>query len=291
MGSERAKVALAGARGPVPFTTEVLLRVHEPRFARLDGERLPSPESLRHTFRTLVFTPDRLAVVKGGPAIRRAYVDRAAARLFPGRATAASEYAAALAQRNAALRRAAAGIADSGALDPWTGAVARHGRELVETRRATLAALAPAFAETAERLGLPAASLGYAGEPPSVKDLERRLAADLERGSTGLGPHLHDVVIAAGGRDLRAFGSQGEQRTAVLALVLAEARALEERTGSAPLVLLDDVLSELDAPRRKALSELLAAGSQTVITATSADLLPAEPTQLLVVADGAVREG
>ena len=104
-------------------------------------------------------------------------------------------------------------------------------------------------------------------------------------------PHLHDIRILAGERDLRTYGSQGEQRSAVLALVLAEAETLAERTGSSPLVLLDDVLSELDEDRRAALAELVAGLEQTVITATSAAALPVEAAQSLVVSPGRVVRG
>ena len=92
----------------------------------------------------------------------------------------------------------------------------------------------------------------------------------------------------AGTRDLRSFGSQGEQRTAVLALLLAEAALIEERRGEAPLLLLDDVLSELDPNRRRVLMEQLSARGQTLITSTTADALPGEPAQLLHVAPGEV---
>ncbi|MFO7572492.1 MAG: DNA replication and repair protein RecF [Gaiellaceae bacterium] len=289
LGAAAGRIRLRGEHDASPFETEVTLHVNETRRARVNGETLPSTERLRHTFRTLVFTPDRLAVVKGGPAVRRAYLDRSVGRLFPARAAVPAEYAAAVGQRNAALRRVSTGISDTAALEPWTAAVVTHGHDLVESRRATTEALAPAFTLCAAQLGLEAATLGYDGDAPSAPDLEKRLRADLERGVTGLGPHLHDVALSADGRDLRSFGSQGEQRTAVLALVLAEAQALVERTGAAPLVLLDDVLSELDATRRRALGELLSGDSQVILTATSADLLPLEPAQSLVVSPGAVR--
>jgi simple sugar transport system permease protein len=94
----------------------------------------------------------------------------------------------------------------------------------------------------------------------TVAQLDARFERDLERGLTGAGPHLHDVSLEAASRDLRSFGSQGEQRMAVLALVLAEAEVLRSRTGSSPLVLLDDVLSELDEDRRRALAEIVAGG-------------------------------
>jgi DNA replication and repair protein RecF len=122
-----------------------------------------------------------------------------------------------------------------------------------------------------------------------VELLESRLERDLERGSTGLGPHLDDVSIAAGPRDLRSFGSQGEQRTAVLALLLAESVLIEDRRGEAPLLLLDDVLSELDPSRRRVLVGQLSTRGQTLITSTTADALPGEPAQLLEVTPGEVR--
>jgi DNA replication and repair protein RecF len=138
-------------------------------------------------------------------------------------------------------------------------------------------------------LGLETGRLDYEGDPPSLEALEDRLDRDLERGSTGLGPHLHDVSISASGLDLRTFGSQGEQRTAVLALLLAEAALLEEHRHEPPLLLLDDVLSELDPDRRRVLVDQVEARGQTLITATTADTLPGEPAQLLRVSPGAVR--
>ena len=129
----------------------------------------------------------------------------------------------------------------------------------------------------------------YEGESPSVESLEARLDRDLERGSTSLGPHLHDVLLTSGTRDLRNFGSQGEQRLTVLALLLAEAELIVERRGFAPLLLLDDVLSELDPNRRRVLAERVLGTGQTLITATEASSLPVDPAQLLEVSPGAVR--
>jgi DNA replication and repair protein RecF len=102
---------------------------------------------------------------------------------------------------------------------------------------------------------------------------------------TGLGPHLHDVVVASGPRDLRQFGSQGEQRLAVLSLLLAEARLLE----TPPLLLLDDVLSELDPGRRRVLADRVSEMGQTVITSTHAGALPLDPAQLVEVEPGSAR--
>jgi DNA replication and repair protein RecF len=284
-GESAARVELSGRRGPSPVEVTLTLRDGQAKEARLNGARLPSAESLRRELSTLVFTPDRLAVVKGGPAARRAYFDRAVGRLFPARAVLPQDYLAALAQRNAALRRVQLGLSGRDAIAPWTEQVAALGAELVDARRATLGRLAPAFAERAGELGLPAAQLEYAADPPTAADLEARLARDLERGTTGAGPHLDDVVIFSGDRDLRRFGSQGEQRLAVLSLLLAEAELLE----TPPLLLLDDVLSELDPGRRRVLAERIAGMGQTVITATHASALPVDPAQLVEVEAGTAR--
>ena len=287
-GEESARVALRGSRGESPLELELVLRAGEAKRARLNGASLRAAEQLRMKVATLVFTPDRLAVVKGGPAVRRAYFDRVLGRLVPARATLSAEYGAAVAQRNAALRRISAGFSSRDALEPWTEQTAELGAALVESRREVLAALRPGFAERAEELGLATAELRYDAEPPSVEELELRYERDLERGATGLGPHLDDVAILAGGRDLRGFGSQGEQRLAILSLLLGEADLIAERSGVPPLLLLDDVLSELDPERRRILAGRLARRGQTLVTSTSAAALPAEPDQLLEVSPGRV---
>jgi DNA replication and repair protein RecF len=289
-GETGARVALEGDHGGSPVSVEVTLRLGEAKQARLNGAPLRVAEDLRSRLPALVFTPDRLAIVKGGPAVRRAYFDRSLARLLPARATAPTDYAAALAQRNGALRRVAAGYSSSDALEPWTQQVAGLGRELVLARRELIELLTPAFSETAEELRLTAAALRYEGEPPSREELERRLEQDLARGSTGVGPHRHDVAVKAGERDLRAFGSQGEQRLAVLSLLLAEADLLAERGPAGPLLLLDDVLSELDPDRRAILVERLRRrGAQAFLTATTDAALPGSPDELIEVRPGEAR--
>jgi DNA replication and repair protein RecF len=280
---------LHGHRGDGAVQLEVTLAIGEGKRARLNGASLRAAEQLRSEVATLVFTPDRLAVVKGGPAVRRAYFDRALARLAPARSQLASDYAVAVAQRNASLRRIALGVSSRDAVAPWTEQVAALGRELVVARNEVLAWLAPGFAARAEELGLPVARMTYDGEPPSVAALEARLDRDVERGSTGLGPHLDDIVLTSGSRDLRSFGSQGEQRLTVLALLLAEAELIAERRGYAPLLLLDDVLSELDPARRRVLAERVQGGGQTLVTATQASSLPVDAAQLLEVSPGLVR--
>lgn len=150
----------------------------------------------------------------------------------------------------------------------------------MRVRAETIESIAPAFSRHAAELGLPeAASIGYA--PRSVAEeatglrgeLFDRRASDLERGFTGHGPHRDEVVLRHAGRSLRAYGSQGQQRVGLLALLFAERDVLLER-GAAPIMLLDDVTSELDLARRERLAELVRAGGQAVISATELSHVP-----------------
>jgi DNA replication and repair protein RecF len=282
-GRPAARVALRGERAGVPVDLEVTLEVGSGKRATLNGARLRAAEQLRGEVTTLVFTPDRLVVVKGGPAARRAYFDRVLGRLAPSRAGLSAEYGAVVGQRNAALRRVVQGLSSREALEPWNEQVSRVGAALVAGRHETVAALLPRFAELANELGLPQAELRYEGRAPSTQELEERLERDLERGTTGAGPHLDDLGVLSSGRDLRAYGSQGEQRLAVLALLLGEAELLEERRGARPLLLLDDVLSELDPDRRRILTERLRASGQALVTSASRNALPGEPAQTVEV--------
>ena len=283
-GRDAARIALRGQRAGVAVEVEVRLELGTGKRASVNGARLRAAEQLRSEVTTLVFTPDRLVVVKGGPAARRAYFDRVLGRISPSRAGLSAEYGAAVGQRNAALRRVAQGLSSRDALAPWNEQVSLLGGQLIEGRREAVSLLRPPFAERAAELGLPGAELAYEAEAPTVEELEARTGRDLERGTTSLGPHLDDVGVLAGDRDLRAFGSQGEQRLAVLALLLGEAELLEERRGARPLLLLDDVLSELDPDRRRILADRLRASGQALVTSASRNALPGEPAQTVVVA-------
>ena len=151
-GRDAARVALRGERAGAPVELEVTLELGSGKRASLNGARLRAAEQLRGEVTTLVFTPDRLVVVKGGPAARRAYFDRALGRLSPARAGLSAEYGASVGQRNAALRRVAQGLSSRDALAPWNEQVSRLGAELVHGRAETVAQLRPRFRERAEEL-------------------------------------------------------------------------------------------------------------------------------------------
>lgn len=248
-----------------------------------------------------VFSPDRLALVKGGPALRRAHLDQVVSALWPARADNRRAYGRALAQRNALLARIRAVGRGRDALGAWDAELAIRAMALMSDRRRAVEELAPRFTAIAGELGLDGEpevayrprsraqdAAGLAGE------LEERLDADLERGYTGHGPHRDDLRLAREDRELRAYGSQGQQRLGLLALLLAERDAIGEARGAPPLMLLDDAMSELDSERRRRLVERLAAGEgQSVITTTDIEHVPGarEPgVHRVTVADGAVLE-
>ena len=283
-GEETARVALSGVEESAPVETQVDVRSPKGKEVRLNGALLASTEELRLRLSALAFTPDRLAVVKGGPLVRRAYFDRMLGRLFPARAGLPGDYARALAQRNAALRRVRAGESSRDAVEPWTHQVAELGSELDRRRSELVGLLAKRFTTKAALLGLDDAELVYKERGLTADELNARLDADVERGTTGIGPHLRDVRVSSGDRDLRGYGSQGEQRSAVLALVVAEGDLVVEQRNVPPLLLLDDVFSELDESRRLALVTSLPAGSQTLVTMTDRSAYPAAaPEPALVV--------
>jgi DNA replication and repair protein RecF len=283
-GADAARVALTGDEGGSPVETQVDVKGPKGKDARVNGALLAGTDELRLRLSALAFTPDRLAVVKGGPIVRRAYFDRMLGRLFPARADVPASYGRALAQRNAALRRVRAGESSRDAVEPWTKQVAELGSELERGRSELAAFLAPRFRIKGELLGLADAELVYEERALTVDELNARLAVDVERGTTGVGPHLRDVRVSSAGRDLRSYGSQGEQRSAVLALVLAEGDLVAELRNVPPLLLLDDVFSELDEGRRLALVTSLPAGSQAFVTMTDIGAYPSGgPEPALVV--------
>jgi len=262
----------------------------------LDGNE-PGPRATDARPPLAIFVPDRLALVKGPPSARRGHLDRLVAALWPARAACRRRYGAALAQRNALLGRRRGGVPDS--LDAWDAELAEAAAELIDSRAAATAALAGEFPGLAGELGLPAPlAITYrprleATEPAAIAaELGDRRAADLARGFSTHGPHLDEVELTVAGRPVRRYGSQGEQRTALLALLLAEREALIAARSTPPLMLLDDVMSELDPDRRRLLTERLEAGSgQALITATEPAHVPATSSPFEIALRAGARLG
>jgi DNA replication and repair protein RecF len=245
----------------------------------LDGSAADPATLARHRPPVAVFSPDRMALVKGAPGERRAHLDQYVGARWPSRAGLRQRYGQALAQRNALLARLAGG-SSGGDLDVWDAALAEAAAALVAARAEAATELAGPFASAAAELGLPGeAALEYAPRAAgSAEELRAGLAerreADLRLGRTSWGPHLDELKLAADGRALRRYGSQGQQRTALLALLFAEREALRASGRPLPMLLLDDVMSELDPERRERLAERIGADGQAVVTAAAEESLP-----------------
>ena len=267
----RAQFATAGG------AREIAVEVgREGRTARVDGKALTDPDELFGGLATVAFTPDDLAVIKGGPDGRRRLLDRAVQNRHPSHLPDSRDYLRALHSRNLLLKQQA----PDALLDSFEEPLARLGAKIRARRDEVLAELRPhatrAFAEVARgeaplELKPPAPDTS---EQALREQLRDRLPRDRDRGYTSVGPHADDLGILLGGRPARLYASQGQSRAAVLAFKIGEIENLREKQGRAPLLLLDDVSSELDPERNAFLMAYLAAlNGQVVLTTTDVQLV------------------
>jgi DNA replication and repair protein RecF len=287
-GDLLARVVLTYGSDAGQHRIEVVLQRSAAKLIRRDGAAVSALRADAVTPRVCVFAPDHLELVKGPAGIRRAHLDELVTALWPARRATRVSYAKALAQRNSLLSRVRSGAAAPSALSAWDRELARHGVELMRHRADAITLLAGHFASRTIELGLPEpAGLEYrprsqAAEAGELEEeLRERLESDLERGFTTHGPHRDDLLLESGGRDLRRYGSQGQQRLGLLSLLLAQRDAMEGAHGELPLLLLDDVMSELDPDRRCMLVDLVSTSGQTLITTADEAALPASPASIL----------
>jgi DNA replication and repair protein RecF len=266
---------------------QVFYAAGQGKHVRVNDIDAASLDEVRRRVSVFIFVPESLLLVKGSPARRRAHLDALGSSLDPAYAAAAADLQLALRQRNALLLSVRAG-ASAASLDQWDAQLARAGTDLGRRRRdlverlggpfaAYAAGLAPQGGEFAIRLRSPLEAFGYEEEPFRAALLQRR-SREIQRGLSLLGPHRDELEIlevngvtpaGAEGRDLRLYGSQGEQRAAVLALLLAERDVAATVTGDVGTLFLDDVMSELDDRRRRLLVATLLRGGQAIATTTT----------------------
>jgi len=280
-GAQATRVVVALADGTDAHELSVGFEPGQPKHMSADGapvERLLDVET-----RPLlsVFVPDRLELLKGAPSVRRAHLDQLVAAVWPARAADRLAYSRVLAQRNALLGGIRAGRASRATISTWDRQLAGAAIRLRDHRAGVVSLLAEPFSERTRELGLAGESnldfrpRSRAGdEEEFVAELQARLASDLERGFSTHGPHRDELALLRDGRELRLYGSQGEQRLALLAMLLAERTVLARERGRTPLMLLDDVMSELDSERRELLARELSSGGQSVIATTDLGHVP-----------------
>lgn len=247
------------------------------RTVAVDGKNATA-QALFGRVPVVLFHPEEMTLLRGGGEPRRRVLNELLSQLRPGYAGALARYARILEQRNQLLKRIAEGTQPSASLPVWTEQLAAAGAALVDARRTALDQLAPvaasryaAIAPGEELTVRYAPSVDDPGDVAAaiVEALDARRHEELARGLTVAGPHRDDVAFAINGVPAAVHASQGQQRSAILALKLAEIDVLGS-AGSVPLLLLDDVMSELDAARRAHLVEAVEAAPQSVITAAEA---------------------
>lgn len=237
----------------------------------------------------VVFTPDHLRLPFGEPEARRRYLDRALFNHRPGWLTTLRRYDRTLSERNALLRAVSAGQAERAMLPIYNELLAAAGAEISFGRQTFAAALSEGVAEEFAAVAAPGlvAALRYksrggikaemdeaARKATLLAALEDKEDLDLRRGFTSVGPHLDDLILAIDDRPARVHASAGQCRALVLAMKIAEIRSLERHLGEPPVLIMDDVSSELDATRNQALmAHLDAVGGQVFLTTTDADFI------------------
>lgn len=277
---------------------------------KLDGAEPSRLSDALGALPCVLFSPADVELVAGAPSARRRYLDIVLALSSRPYLAALQRYRHALAQRNAALRDAvrggAGGSKTAQRVAVWEAPLAEHGAVLWRERVEWSSQASPRFAAACAAIGERApVGLRYATalEPASrdaadvaaalARALEQKRALDVRRGLTHAGPHRDDLTLTLDGRELRAFGSAGQQRTAAIALRLLERDTLRERLGAAPILLLDDPFAELDVRRSARILELLAEHGmgQTLLTVPRETDIPPALTRLerWRIADGVVR--
>ena len=268
-----------------------------PSRVQVNRQRLPRTRDLLGVIRTSVFSPDDLVLVKGSPGERRRFLDTSLTALAVRNDALRRDLDRAIRQRSVLLRQSGGRLDESAAatLDVWDGRMAELG-DLMGTERARLVErLEPLVIEAYSRLAGVDVSVRLDYDPEWRRSgladaLARSRQDDLRRGVSTVGPHRDELEVELDGMPARTHASQGEQRTLALALRLAAHRLIAERVGSTPILVLDDVLSELDEGRATALLDDLPAG-QIVITSASPLPEAARPDRVIRIADGAVTSG
>ena len=266
---------------------------HEGRQVKIDGKSAQLDGRYFHALPMVIFHPGNLALVQGGPDARRRFLDRALFQAEISYQEAYRSYGTAVASRNRILKTRPL---DRRALDPFDEQLACHGARMVMMRERLVISMSPLFEEAMERIGGGQSRMAYrpkveGGFDEIMTALHDTIEKDSAMGYTTVGPHADDLVFEVNDLDARKFASQGQQRTAVLAAKIAETGSLEKSTGRTPLLLLDDVSSELDRDRNRHLFGFLGElGGQVFITTTHNDHIPIERDRVdFFVENGSIR--
>ena len=275
-GRARVKVAVQTRAGTE--SVDIILDRNENKRVAVNSLPITRMGELMGVVATVFFSPDEIKIVSSSPGERRQFMDIALCQMSRAYFYVLQRYNKILSQRNKLLK---SGRATDDALEVWDMQLAESGAKIIKTRRGFVASLAPFAAANHSFLTSDSEKLelSYEGIDGATveeiaanftEELKKHRERDVYSGFTGIGPQKDDMKIAAGGIDVRAYGSQGQRRTCALSLKLAELDLAKSEKGDSPVLLLDDVLSELDKTRQKKLLERTA-GIQTILTCTHID--------------------
>ena len=288
-GATEAVVRGEITRGGSDVLIEVELPAEGRRRAQVNRQRLARVADMLGHVRTVAFLPDDLDLVKRGPAYRRDLIDNVAVQIWPGAYADQQEYERAVRQRNSLLRQMGRDV-DAATLSVWDERMSQAGARVMSRRQAALDAISgestamyQVLATSDDSITIDYRSTWGSSTATDVDGWQQVLAgalaesrrADMDRRVTTVGPHRDDPVLLLAGRDSRTHASQGEQRTLTLSIRLASHKAIAGAVGEAPILLLDDVFSELDLARAGALAEALP-GAQTFITTAREEEVPVQ---------------
>lgn len=268
------------------------------KYIKVNGIYLRKMGDLMGTFPSVIFSPNNMVLLSAGPSERRKFMDMALCQLRPVYYFNLQQYNKILMQKNAFLKNSVQGLADKDMLDVWNMSLAEMGAEITKQRIFYLEQISKYASEFHSRIsgGNEEIIVKYensAGEDKETfyRKLTDAMQREMDRGMSLIGPHKDDIELTLEGTgDMKKYGSQGQKRTCVLALKLSETKILEDETGKRPVLLLDDVLSELDKDRQRLLLKNIEK-TQVFITCTDAERLKnasERPTKLFKVSDGKV---
>jgi DNA replication and repair protein RecF len=292
LGGEARVRALVDADG-AQTEIEIQIRATEAgarRRVQVNGVQRRAVD-LPGVFRAVLFWPDDLGLVKAGPESRRRFLNQMLVQVERGYARALAGYARVLRQRNQLLKQVAAREQPLEALEAWDHELVELAQGIVQARARAVAELEPSAVAAQASIGDgEVLQVSYQGPPDDLQSaVQKSLPQDLRTGSTGVGPHRDDLAVVLDGKDARSYASQGQQRTIAVSLKLAEAELIRARSGEPPVLLLDDVLSELDPSRREALMARVGASGQVILTAVEPAPIP--PLVLAASSVHVVRQG
>ena len=285
--------------GPIDTLVAVQLQAGVRKRSFLNGYGLPRASDILGRLPAVCVSAEDLSLSRGEPADRRLFLDLELAALYPAYLRDLGVYKRALEQRNALLRHAAESYVAEATFEPWEAQLGEYGANMRASRTAYVGRLNGLVRQLHDRLAPgEALALTYVARDTAasgeelVEMLAARRSDDIRRGSTSLGPHRDELSISTGGRDVRLFGSQGQQRSSTISIKLGALKLAEAERGAPPLLLLDDVFSDLDAGRREALVDLiLGSAGQVVLTCTEASAAGQRVlgyARLFTVSDGTV---